>query len=245
MDQSRLLSEYLPKIIKASKKLVPWDIKLDAQEVINKWSAGDFSDDPERGLKKTATGSRTKDPNYTLYRDCNVKGHNGLVVGQWWPLQICAARDGAHGEMEAGIHGSKDKGVLSVVVSGGSDNAGQEYPDDDLGNTLFYCGTRNAQKDGTPTRGTQLLLEAMVDNAVVRVLRSSKHKSKYAPSEGIRYDGLYRVMDTTLLSSEEEQHYRFWLERVENQPPMRFEGEAAKPSRYDLRWRLGPGNILD
>ena len=48
----------------------------------------------------------------------NVRGHNGLRVGQWWPLQICALRDGAHGKRMAGIAGSQLEGVFSVIVSG-------------------------------------------------------------------------------------------------------------------------------
>lgn len=47
-----------------------------------------------------------------------VFGHNGLVVGQWWPMQICALRDGAHGMRMAGIAGSQTTGVHSIVVSG-------------------------------------------------------------------------------------------------------------------------------
>lgn len=47
-----------------------------------------------------------------------VFGNNGLVIGQWWPLQICALRDGAHGMRIAGIAGSQSMGVTSIVVSG-------------------------------------------------------------------------------------------------------------------------------
>ncbi len=47
-----------------------------------------------------------------------VFGHNGLVIGQWWPMQICALRDGAHGMRMAGIAGSQTMGVTSIVVSG-------------------------------------------------------------------------------------------------------------------------------
>lgn len=51
-------------------------------------------------------------------RPCNVFGHNGLVVGQWWPYRICALRDGAHGATQGGIAGSAKTGAYSVVVSG-------------------------------------------------------------------------------------------------------------------------------
>ncbi len=58
------------------------------------------------------------DPAYQL-RPAAVFGHNGLAVGQWWPLQKAAMRDGAHGSAQAGIHGRADDGAYSVVVSGG------------------------------------------------------------------------------------------------------------------------------
>ena len=51
-------------------------------------------------------------------RPCNVFGHNGLTVGQWWPYRICALRDGAHGATQGGIAGSVESGAYSVVVSG-------------------------------------------------------------------------------------------------------------------------------
>lgn len=51
-------------------------------------------------------------------RDCRVFGHNGLAVGQWWPLRICALRDGAHGSSQGGIAGNSEVGAWSIVVSG-------------------------------------------------------------------------------------------------------------------------------
>ena len=50
-------------------------------------------------------------------RSCDVVGHNGLTVGQWWPRRICALRDGAHGSSMGGIAGSANTGAYSIVVS--------------------------------------------------------------------------------------------------------------------------------
>lgn len=36
-----------------------------------------------------------------------------------WPNRLCAIRDGAHGEQEAGIYGRKDQGAFAVVVAAG------------------------------------------------------------------------------------------------------------------------------
>ena len=58
------------------------------------------------------------DPNDSSHvRNCNIFGHNGLRIGQWWPLRVCALRDGAHGAMQGGIAGNSRSGAFSVVVS--------------------------------------------------------------------------------------------------------------------------------
>ena len=54
----------------------------------------------------------------TFVTSCNVPGHNGLEIGQWWPLRICALRDGAHGATVGGIAGGESTGAVSIVVSG-------------------------------------------------------------------------------------------------------------------------------
>lgn len=56
------------------------------------------------------------DRTYTR-RDYHVIGHNGLEVGDWWPLRVCALRDGAHGAIQGGIAGSSNDGAYSIVVS--------------------------------------------------------------------------------------------------------------------------------
>ena len=51
-----------------------------------------------RGIVISGKSRRTYllDRTYTP-RDCHVTGHNGLEVGDWWPLRVCALRDGAYG----------------------------------------------------------------------------------------------------------------------------------------------------
>ena len=53
-------------------------------------------------------------------RRFDIFGHNGLTVGQWWPLRVCALRDGAHGHIQGGISGNATDGAYSIVVSGKS-----------------------------------------------------------------------------------------------------------------------------
>ena len=50
-------------------------------------------------------------------RNFRIFGHNGLEVGDWWPLQLCALRDGAHGSAQGGIAGSAITGAYSIIVS--------------------------------------------------------------------------------------------------------------------------------
>jgi hypothetical protein len=54
-----------------------------------------------RHIQRSSGGSSTVsyrvDPDFRS-RAYDVFGANGLSVGDWWPLQICANRDGAHGK---------------------------------------------------------------------------------------------------------------------------------------------------
>jgi hypothetical protein len=105
----------------------PFDIAADARALYNRWMAGDIDPHLLRGIKtvkgRTESGlKRTThllDSKYPFKKDCYVVGHNGLTNGQWWPSRVCAVRDGAHAELEAGIAGKKDFGAYSVVVSSG------------------------------------------------------------------------------------------------------------------------------
>jgi len=55
-----------------------------------------------------------------------------LINGQWFANRACAYRDGAHGEMEAGVCGEKGEGAYSIVLA----NAG--YADEDHGEVSFF-----------------------------------------------------------------------------------------------------------
>lgn len=106
----------LVRIVEAAHEL-PADIVLDAESILTRWRNEDFDPALLKGIELSQTikrgaggGSRnTKrnthyklEDNYPFKKNPHVPGHNGLTIGDWWPLQICALRDGAHGEMEAG-----------------------------------------------------------------------------------------------------------------------------------------------
>lgn len=111
--------------------IFPYDIRADAEELWLRWSTGDVDPSLLRGIDVTKEvksridgRANIKRTNKTLSKSqktksCNVVGGNGLINGQWWPLRVCAFRDGAHGELEAGIHGQADKGAYSVVIASG------------------------------------------------------------------------------------------------------------------------------
>jgi hypothetical protein len=224
---------------------VPDDIIEDARYLILRWGQGDFNVDLIRGIEKTRrkksgkSGKKTKttttssvlNKEYRFLRDATVPGSNGLVMGQWWPLQICALRDGAHGELEAGISVGQDGAAVSVVLSGGQKDA---YPNKDDLNVIGYCGTRGTA--GRPTTATKAMIKAKDSGQPVRVLRSSKSrqsgKTNYAPAEGIRYDGLYNVISFETIEKQTE-FYRFKLERCPGQSPVRWKDWPVKPTTED------------
>jgi SAD/SRA domain len=60
-----------------------------------------------------------------------------------------------------------------------------------------------------------------------------KSKSKYAPKEGVRYDGLYKIVGKVLLEKDTTM-YRFEMKRIEGQDPIRYKGKEARPTPQEL-----------
>lgn len=187
-----------------------------------------------RGIKITRgpAGGRTYalDPSYPK-REAAVVGANGLQVGAWWPFQICALRDGAHGSRMGGIHGRGD-GAYSVVISGAYDDS-----DTDFGDTVYYSGSRGApepgiKKEAVLTNASKSLMMSKTRGRPVRLLRAAKGNSAFAPKVGIRYDGLYRVINYSQQETNDGVPYwRFTLERLAGQAPI----DKSKPGVEDRR----------
>lgn len=131
-----------------------------------------------------------------ISQKCSGKayGSNGIPVGAWFPKQIVALFNGAHGNLQGGIAGNTDTGAYSIVVS-----KSYEGLDEDMGNELYYSGS-NSHKNTDPqrpapsTQGTQALQASLASQKPVRVLRAASKEKAYAPIVGLRYDGLYRVV---------------------------------------------------
>jgi putative restriction endonuclease len=126
-----------------------------------------------------------------------VFGHiPGYPVGSRFENRAALAEAGVHRHRQAGISGSASKGADSIVLSG-------RYEDDqDFGNLIIYTGYGGRD----PATGCQVsdqpfslwnraLAYSSLNGHPVRVSRGEGHESRYSPSAGYRYDGLYLVDD--------------------------------------------------
>ncbi|WP_345746531.1 YDG/SRA domain-containing protein [Streptomyces sp. ODS28] len=121
---------------------------------------------------------------------------------------------GVHRPLQAGICGTRKTGAESIVVSGG-------YKDDeDYGDVIIYTGhggqdtSRNQVSDQSlDDPGNAALVTSYLEGLPVRVLRGWQSASPYAPIEGYRYDGLYRV--TTYGSKSSIDGFKIWQFRLE------------------------------
>lgn len=168
-------------------------------------------------------------------RDPNIIGTNGLLVGDWWPFQMCALRDGAHGSLMSGIAGTMKSCAYSIVISG-------KYADLDIdrGDVILYSDSK-AKENTNPKRpsvsgSTEAMRRSHRLRKPLRVLRSAGVDSKWAPSVGLRYDGLYLVTDIeTRHNSLGGAYYRFKLEREQGQQPIdRYRPTMDEKDSYGL-----------
>ena len=236
VQESRLLDDGGLSDIFNNKGLdFPQDLCADAQAQYHKWLIGDFDPDLFRGIEykrhtlpdRRVRMSRNLENGYKFKLSAAYVGNGALTNGQWWPLQICLLRDGAHGATEGGISGVSGGVAHSIIVSN------SEYADIDEGDQIEYCGTSGRNK--TPTLHTKMLLESVRRKSAVRVIRSSAAKtSTYLPQKGLRYDGLYDVIGYSVLDIDTAM-YRFTLIRQQGQGEIRYKGESARPNEQELR----------
>lgn len=120
----------------------------------------------------------------------------GLKIGDTFRNRLELSKSGVHKPIQAGISGSQKEGSDSIIVSGGYED------DEDYGDVIIYTGHggRDISSGKQVTnqelvRGNLALAESCKNGLPVRVIRGAHKKSKYAPQEGYRYDGLFRVED--------------------------------------------------
>lgn len=121
---------------------------------------------------------------------------NGLVEGDSFQNRLELSQSGVHRPTQAGISGSQNEGADSIIVSGGYED------DEDFGDIIIYTGHggRNIESgkqvtDQELVRGNLALAVSCKNGLPVRVIRGAFKKSEFAPIEGYRYDGLFRVED--------------------------------------------------
>ncbi|OIW16451.1 hypothetical protein TanjilG_19167 [Lupinus angustifolius] len=126
--------------------------------------------------------------------------NRGVLVGDTWMNRMDCRQWGAHLPHVAGIAGQSAYGAQSVALSGG-------YVDDeDHGEWFLYTGSGGRDLSGNKRTNKNQSFDQKFENMnealrvsclkgyPVRVVRSSKEKrSAYAPDEGVRYDGVYRI----------------------------------------------------
>jgi putative restriction endonuclease len=137
---------------------------------------------------------------------------------------------GVHRPLVAGISGSEREGADSIVLSGG-------YEDDqDFGEEIVYTGhggrdqeTGRQVADQNFSRGNRALAYSSLNGLPVRVIRGSGHPSRYSPSSGYRYDGLYLVDDYWHETG--RSGFRIWRFRLIKMPDQRRgeQSDAANP----------------
>ena len=220
-----LHGEGLPAIFRPSEPnshSFPYYLVADAEELYRKWADQKFDTDLMHGITFNAKQGAAIKSEYK--RDWKVIGNNNLVNGQWWPQQICAVRDGAHGSVQGGIAAVTGTGVVSVVLAAGKTEHGQ-YPNVDNGDEVLYCGTDG--KDGTITDNTQRMLDTLVAGHTVRLIRSSTCAiSRFRPDVGFVTTGYTRSSNmscstptsrgTALLSSERRVKIQYGTRDLES-----------------------------
>ena len=100
--------------------------------------------------------------------------------------------------------------------------------DKDRGTTLYYSGSNShANKNPTTpiqTLATKSLERSFSQRSPIRVLRASGGNSTYSPSQGMRYDGLYRIVAReTRMNGVGGCYLRFKLVRDGGQAEIDFE----------------------
>nr|XP_016447832.1 PREDICTED: E3 ubiquitin-protein ligase ORTHRUS 2-like [Nicotiana tabacum] len=136
----------------------------------------------------------------TILAENDPERNQGVLVGESWTHRLNCRQWGVHWPHVAGIAGQAKYGAQSVVLSGGYED------DEDHGEWFLYTGsggrdlsgnkrtTKDQSFDQTFTNSNEALRVSCQEGYPVRVVRSHKEKrSSYAPQDGLRYNGVYRI----------------------------------------------------
>ena len=147
----------------------------------------------------------------------------GVPVGTLWLSRVECSKDTVHGPWVGGIAGSGKTGAYSIVLSGGYEG------DTDDGASFTYTGSGGRDLTGNKRtapqssdqvlKGCNLALAVnLLRNRPLRVVRGYKlaKRSDYAPHQGYRYDGLYRV--TEVWPEQGPSGFVIWRYKMEREP---------------------------
>ncbi|VVB00233.1 unnamed protein product [Arabis nemorensis] len=182
------------------------------------------------GIANAASGKRfvttPRDHFGPIPAENDPKNNRGVLVGDSWSDRQACKQWGAHNPHISGIAGQSKHGAQSVAVAGG-------YKDDvDHGEYILYTGSggrdlsRNRRtndkqsSDQTFAKANEALRLSCQMGYPVRVVRSDKEKTAYAPKKGVRYDGVYRVEKCWRTVGEQGTFKvcRYLLVRCDNEP---------------------------
>ena len=119
-----------------------------------------------------------------------------------------------------------------MIVSGTYDTLDKDY-----GDSLYYSGSGShsnidPKQPAEASAGTLALHTSLQTEQPVRVLRSSKAKSKWRPMAGLRYDGLYKVVAVNHAFNDNGGMFeQFKLERFEDQEAI----DKSRPTPREQR----------
>ncbi|KIK71034.1 hypothetical protein GYMLUDRAFT_79194 [Collybiopsis luxurians FD-317 M1] len=192
----------------------------------------------------TNSGPRGREEGQRKYDPKRFGSIPGIDVGTWWETRQGCSADSIHAPWVAGISGGPE-GAYSVALSGGYDD------DVDEGYAFTYTGSGGRDLKGTKDKPKNLrtapqssdqsfdnpfnaaLKKSSETKKPVRVIRGFKSASKYAPTEGYRYDGLYVVEKAWMEKGLNPKGYlvcKYLFKRLPDQPPIpvrSHEGDTA------------------
>ncbi|KAL1128825.1 hypothetical protein AAG570_013359 [Ranatra chinensis] len=144
---------------------------------------------------------------------CNTYGSiNGVKVGTEWLTRKECSGSGVHRPTVSAIHAGPE-GAYSIIIS-----AKCEVKDE--GCCIIYSGSNGRTKNDSELGHCNFSLVLSVRSKLpVRVVRSFRLKSPYAPEAGYRYDGVYWVKKWWEDRTDGRMRYRFKMLRLDGQDP--------------------------
>ncbi|KAI9567348.1 PUA-like domain-containing protein [Boletus coccyginus] len=150
-----------------------------------------------------------------------------------WPTRKACCDSAVHRSIMNGVCGNRSDGAFSIAL------AGFYHDNEDGGDIIIYTGAggRKRWTDSEPPKRLRMgpqtedqswddtsnraLKMSSLTGKPVRVIRSWKCSSQFAPTQGYRYDGLYKVVVCwTAKGRNGKDICRCRLERLPNQPPL-------------------------